>query len=751
MRLPWYLRQSLSFAFVAGLGGVLTLVSTAFAQPWSATSPRLLWSKGLAMSADGRTIVAAGNGMGYWYADPAPICISTDAGQSWAQTTASNHWSAAACSADGLKLVAVTQAGSEFWWAGSDGLIYTSPDAGGTWTPAKVPTNNWTAVASSADGLRLAAVTAPFWDPGATNYVGQGAIYRSSDAGATWTKTTAPNTNFWQGIASSADGTKLAAVSEGIDGTGGIYRSLDGGVNWERASAPSTNWTCIAASADGVRLFAGVGGGLIYTSSDSGATWTWTSAPTTNWVSVACSADGEKLVAGCYESIYTSSDAGATWAAMNGPGIGLRAIACSADGYRLAAAGPWHQICTWPYSGRWRLAEAPLDDNLRSIACSADGTHLVAGGYPHVYRSVDSGASWIQTTAQTQTGWSWVAASSDGARLLAASQSAEDPAYHAGAIYRSSDTGLTWHQTSAPGNNWTSVASSADGTRIVASAVPIWSASATNYLGEAAIYRSPDAGTTWVPTSAPSNVWHSVASSADGTKLMAVGEGTSYHSSDAGATWTSTSLPNGYWVGVASSADGAKLVAVARELWGSSSNYFVDGAIYHSSDAGMTWSRTTAPSGAWAAVASSADGKILVALPDSWDSLLLSVPEISTDSGASWAPAGVPAGGWESVATSADGSYLIVSGNGQSATLSSPAPVPPTPPSPRLAIYQSKGDLSLSWLAPSTQFILQQNFGLRSADWVAVPTPPTLNLTNLRYQVTLPAAPGAAFYRLKHQ
>jgi hypothetical protein len=38
------------------------------------------------------------------------------------------------------------------------GGIYTSADSGGTWTPATVPTTNWMSVASSADGTKLAAV-----------------------------------------------------------------------------------------------------------------------------------------------------------------------------------------------------------------------------------------------------------------------------------------------------------------------------------------------------------------------------------------------------------------------------------------------------------------------------------------------------------------------------------------------------------------------------------------------------------------
>jgi photosystem II stability/assembly factor-like uncharacterized protein len=54
-----------------------------------------------------------------------------------------------------------------------------------------------------------------------------------------------------------------------------------------------------------------------------------------------------------------------------------------------------------------------------------------------------------------------------------------------------------------------------------------------------------------------------VASSSDGTKLVAaISGGAIYTSSDSGVTWTKTGAPAGYWSSVASSSNGTKLVAV---------------------------------------------------------------------------------------------------------------------------------------------------------------------------------------------
>jgi hypothetical protein len=111
------------------------------------------------------------------------------------------------------------------------------------------------------------------------------------------------------------------------------------------------------------------------------------------------------------------------------------------------------------------------------------------------------------------------------------------------------------------------------------------------------IYTSSDSGTTWTRTSAPIDGWSSLASSADGTKLLAaVGRGyltgLVYFSSDSGATWTPSSAPRDKWNSVAMSSDGTKCVAVV-----------LNGGIY-----------TSAPDQALSTLRSS-DGRMVVAWP----------------------------------------------------------------------------------------------------------------------------------------
>jgi len=110
-----------------------------------------------------------------------------------------------------------------------------------------------------------------------------------------------------------------------------------------------------------------------------------------------------------------------------------------------------------------------------------------------------------------------------------------------------------WTLTSAPDTNWISIASSADGSKLVAA-------------NDASVHVSTNAALSWTATGAPSLQWNAVASSADGTRLMAAvgGYGGIYASPDSGSTWTkSGAADTNWWIAVASSADGLRLLAAA--------------------------------------------------------------------------------------------------------------------------------------------------------------------------------------------
>jgi photosystem II stability/assembly factor-like uncharacterized protein len=258
------------------------------------------------------------------------------------------------------------------------------------------------------------------------------------------------------------------------------------------------------------------------------------------------------------------------------------------------------------------------------------------------------GQTWTQAGAPGNE-WNSVASSADGTKLVAVAD---------GGICTSTNSGMSWMSNSLPGYGaWPSVASSADGNKLVV----------VNNSGQ--IFTSTDSGTTWASNSLPNQILQAVASSSDGTRLVTVAylDGGIFTSSNSGATWQQTGAPNNNWTTVASSADGTRLVATVG-------NISLPGPIYASTNSGATWMQTGAPSNNWLSVASSADGGRLAAISGlvfttgGW--LYLSAIYTSTNSGATWISNSISAAGsqlWQSVASSADGYTLVAVAQSQDA------------------------------------------------------------------------------------
>merc|ERR1711977_544932 len=153
------------------------------------------------------------------------------------------------------------------------GSIWTSADSGFRWTESSGDSPQlWRGIAASSDGTKLAAV------------VSKGNIWTSSDAGQSWTENIdewEPQDTYdymydylpleWSDIASSSEGTRLAAVaaggggnaveSRGLSHKGSIWTSTDSGRSWPEMSTalPKATSYAIASSSDGTKLAALVG------------------------------------------------------------------------------------------------------------------------------------------------------------------------------------------------------------------------------------------------------------------------------------------------------------------------------------------------------------------------------------------------------------------------------------------------------------------------------------------------------------
>jgi hypothetical protein len=387
----------------------------------------------------------------------------------------------------------------------------------------------------------------------------------------------------------------------------------------------------------------------------------------------------------------------------------------------------------------WTATSAPTN-YWNAIASSSDGTRLLAAdklgvsNFSSVYVSTNAGTTWIAAITLTNINWASVASSADGTKMFAAAQGVIlGPGGTGSSLYSSGDSGVTWTQMTAPVVVSSSIAASGDGTKL---AVAVG-----GFGGQGPIYTSTNSGQTWTQTSAPQTSWGAIASSADGAKLAAAvaggitpvgpgqfvtNTGLIYTSGNGGATWATAGPTLALWGSIASSADGTRLAACVE----------LGGGIYISTNSGNSWTKTTAPTGNWSSVASSADGTRLAAV------VYHGPIYTSINSGVTWISNNIAPSYWTAIASSADGGALaVVDYPGGIVTSRSTL-------HPNVRMASDGGNAVISWIVPSTNFVLQWAAG-PSSTWDDVSTPPGLNLTTLEHQVVIPPTNSQGFYRLE--
>jgi hypothetical protein len=254
-----------------------------------------------------------------------------------------------------------------------------------------------------------------------------------------------------------------------------------------------------------------------------------------------------------------------------------------------------------------------------------DGVDATVGQVVSVVQPSVAGVTW--TARESKRNWSSITSSADGSKLAAVAW---------GQIYTSSDSGVTWTARESD-RAWESITSSADGSKLAAVD--------GNERDGGQIYTSTNSGVTWTARG-PKQFWRAITSSADGSKLAAIaysysmgGGGRIYTSTNSGVTWTARA-GNRRWTSITSSADGSKLAAVASGE-----------RIYTSSDSGVTWTARESDR-LWNSITSSADGSKLAAVV--WGGQIY----ISSNSGETWT-AQESDRDWISITSSANGSKIV--------------------------------------------------------------------------------------------
>lgn len=245
---------------------------------------------------------------------PAGIFLNTNAGTSRSTDGGANWSSFDAGKATASVLQIVPSGGTVY--AGTYGAksgVYRTTD-GMSWTGGD-PTVNNAVIRGIAPGTGSNVVAA-----------GESGTFRSTDGGATWTRSTTglPGGAILYGLV-NLGGTIFGTLSNG-----GVYKTIDNGASWQNSGAgiPTGAGGGFAIAAAGSILYVGVGP-KVYRSADGGLSWTAGAAiwpADTNYIIWNLASIDGVLWASLYGygtietyGLYKSTDGGVTWTrASNG-------------------------------------------------------------------------------------------------------------------------------------------------------------------------------------------------------------------------------------------------------------------------------------------------------------------------------------------------------------------------------------------------------------------------------------------------
>jgi serine/threonine protein kinase/photosystem II stability/assembly factor-like uncharacterized protein len=236
------------------------------------------------------------------------------------------------------------------------------------------------------------------WGRGASERYAAGAagsLFRSTDAGTTWSEVNLETGDYLSGLWSSAD--RLYIVGD----QGAFYSSTDG-LSWQRGETNSDETLSMIYGAPSGDLFAVGGVGLILHSQDQGKTWKKkNSNSASTLVNLWINPDGVIFVVGLNGTILRSTDNGETWEKQNSTttanliGIWGRNNEVFASGesgtilYTNDGGATWQALQSNTKEELWGM----WGDEKRLIVVGKKGTALA---------STDNGKTWMSYTTNTK-------------------------------------------------------------------------------------------------------------------------------------------------------------------------------------------------------------------------------------------------------------------------------------------------------------------------------------------------------------
>lgn len=459
-------------------------------------------------------------------------------------------------------------------------------------------------------------VTAAFASDGTVYVGGFNGLWKSTDGATTFGQASIPGFPLVQSIA--IDPQNDANVWVGLfnpgDGSGTIFRSTDAGASWSAASPSVGNLNCNDLAVDPadsnhlVAVFGG-GSGAVWTTGDAGTSWTNRSAglpsfpmQTVGFAGGQILVGGGQLFGGQSVGLYGSTNDGMTWTPLHDgtwPLLVVRDLAVDPGDAQiwLAATDGTGVHRTTDGGASWQLTVGGTDDLATlSVAFGPGSSNLVDLGTASrgFLRSGDGGDSF--------------AASNQGLTLLDVQAVAANPlvpqelavafsGVNDGGLFTSTDGGQTWTAEPVPSTRWDGIEFDPQGTLYATSDGP-------TTVGAEGLYRrepggswtslGPDQGTLFETDTSVVRF-----SAADPDEIFLAGrdtnvvggEATIWRSLDRGATWTqvwaSATNTEGEIRDLERLADDPQVMTAVR--WLASSM----GGVVRSVDGGASWSESS--------------------------------------------------------------------------------------------------------------------------------------------------------------
>ncbi len=451
------------------------------------------------------------------------------------------------------------------------GAVFKSTDAGASWAPATSGIVGATVVFALAIAPTNANVLYAGTDVG---------IWKSVNGGASWISVEAPD----EVGALAIDPTDPATVYAGSGAPFGLVKTTDGGATWTEVLPNTFVASIVIDPAHPATLYVGSDTGGFKTV-DGGATWT-AGIPDlgTIWGLALDPAQPGTLYAGCLFGVYKTTDGGATWNAVNTglpalPNVGALAVDPRTPGTVYAAngfgAGPLDLGVYKSTDGgaTWTATGAGLlDSYVYGLAIDPTSSAVYAATASGASKSTDGGASWSTIDA--------------GLSVLDVTATVIDPTSNAilyagtdlNGVFKSADGGATWAAAS------NGIADS----QIVGLGIDPVSATTLYAATIGGVFKSVDSGASWREADSGLPLTGGLNFDITSLTIDPSRSGTFYVNTDTGAGTWKTSDGGNSWTRFAASIGGAYILLIDPSQ---TSTMYATGStdVEKSTDGGATW------------------------------------------------------------------------------------------------------------------------------------------------------------------